>query len=112
MFSMPRVPAEVDVFAAIADPTRRRILDLLADGERPVKHLVAACAISQPSVSEHLRILRRVGLVAARDVGRMRMYSLVPARMKEIADWVATYSRFWEKRLDRLGDYLDRNAER
>jgi DNA-binding transcriptional ArsR family regulator len=111
MVPVARIPADEDPFAAIGDPTRRRILDLLAGGERPVKDLVAACSISQPSVSEHLRILRAVGLVATREAGRMRLYRLVPERMKEIADWVATYSRFWEKRLDGLRAYLDRPVE-
>ncbi len=105
---MPRTPADQDVFGAVADATRRRLLDLLLPGERPVKELVAALRISQPAVSEHLQILRRAGLVAVRRVGRLRLYRLDAGKLHEIATWVQTYSRFWEKRLDALGAYLDR----
>lgn len=106
---MSRRAAHADVFAAVADPTRRRILELLAAGEKAVKELAAAFQISQPSVSEHLRVLRDVGLVQARQDGRLRLYRLDAARMKEIADWAAAFSRFWDKRLDSLGEYLDRS---
>lgn len=107
---MARGAADADVFSAIADPTRRRMLDLLAEGERAVSDLVAAFSLTQPSISDHLRVLREVGLVRVRREGRRRLYQLNPGKLKELADWVATYSRFWDKRLDALGSYLDRAA--
>lgn len=108
---MARGAADSDVFSAIADPTRRRMLDLLIEGERAVSELVAAFAIAQPSVSEHLRVLREVGLVEARREGRRRLYRINATKLRELADWLATYSRFWDKRLDALGSYLDREPD-
>lgn len=88
---MSRVPADLDVFHAVADRNRRRILDLLIEHEGPVKDLLPSFGISQPSVSEHLRILRNVGLVEARKRGRMRIYRVVPQRLKDIADWLTKF---------------------
>ena len=99
-----------DVFHAIADPTRRRILDALAEDESPVSRLLPMFDISQPAVSQHLRVLREAGLVDERRSGRKRIYSISPDRLAEVSQWIARYERFWNKRLDRLGDYLDKNA--
>lgn len=104
---MSRVAAATDAFFAIADPTRRKLLELLANGEKSVSDLVAAFRISQPSISEHLRVLRAVGLVRIRKKGRWRLYRLNPGRLRSIATWVHTFSRFWEKRLDGLETYLN-----
>ena len=98
----------MDVFHAVADPTRRRILDLLAAGERAVMDLVACFRISQPAISQHLRVLREVGLVRIRREGRQRMYSLSPQQLQIIAQWVAHYERFWDQRFENLARYLDR----
>jgi DNA-binding transcriptional ArsR family regulator len=105
---MSRIAADTDVFYAIADPTRRRILDLLAKEDAPVKTLLPMFEMSQPAISQHLRVLRDVGLVAERRVGRERIYSVVAAELEMVADWAMQYERFWTKRLDRLGNYLDR----
>lgn len=109
--AMSRNAATMDVFHAVADPTRRRILDLLVEGERAVLDLVSSFEISQPSISEHLRILREVGLVSVRKSGRQRLYSLSPIYLRKIAGWLASYHRFWDKRLDRLGAYLEQEAD-
>ena len=105
---MSRIAADTDVFYAIADPTRRRILDLLAKEGAPVKKLLPMFEMSQPAISQHLRVLRDVGLVAERRAGRERIYSVVAAELETVAEWAMQYERFWTKRLDRLGNYLDR----
>ena len=97
----------VDVFHAIADPTRRRLLDLLGEGERPVRSLAEPFAITRPAISQHLRILREAGLVSERRVGRERRYRIEPDRLREVSDWVAQYEGFWRDRLDRLGKHLE-----
>lgn len=97
-----------DVFRAISDPTRRQILDLLASGERAVRDLVARFSISQPAVSQHLRVLRHAGLVTERKEGRLRIYAIEAGPLRAIYDWSAHYQRFWGEHLDQLGDYLDR----
>lgn len=96
-----------DVYRAISDPTRRQILDLLATSERPVGELAAPFAMSQPAISQHLRVLREAGLVAERRVGRQRRYRLNPEPLKEVATWVAQYERFWRDRFTALERYLD-----
>ena len=105
---MGTVLAHADVFRAVADPTRRRLLDLLEAGERTVSELVARFRISQPAVSKHLRVLREVGLVRRRQRGRERVYSLEAQPLREVADWIAHYERFWNEKLQSLGDYLDK----
>lgn len=102
-----------DVFAAIAHPTRRRILDLLAGGERPVNDLARHFPMSRPAVSQHLRALLDAGLVAETRYGRERRYRLAetaPARLAEVSVWLARYEQFWTEGLRSLGDYLDREA--
>ncbi|MHB8573733.1 MAG: ArsR/SmtB family transcription factor [Dehalococcoidia bacterium] len=95
------------VFEAIADPTRRRILDLLAEGESPVLDLAAPFAISRPAVSQHLRVLREAGLVSERRVGRQRLYRLQAEPLAEVDLWLRGYRRFWQQRIRALGAYLD-----
>jgi len=97
------------VFEAVADPTRRAMLDLLAGGERPVSDLVARFDITQPAISHHLRILRKAGLVKHRPVGRQRLYRLHGRPLREIYDWVAHYEQFWTNKLGALGEHLRRN---
>jgi DNA-binding transcriptional ArsR family regulator len=103
---MGRNAGAIDVFHAVADPTRRRILDLLMDGDKAVMELVAGFQISQPSISEHLRVLREAGLVAVRKLGRQRIYRITPMYLRDITHWIATYHRFWDHRLDALGEHL------
>jgi len=94
-------------FRAIADPTRRAVLDLLAQGERPVNDLVRRFRMTQPGLSQHLRVLRQAGLVSQRRAGRERLYRIRSKQLKLVADWVAQYERFWQRKLRALGDYLE-----
>ena len=99
---MARAATTTDAFSAVAEPRRRQILDLLAEGEQPVNDLVGRLRVAQPVVSKHLRVLREVGLVEVREEGRQRIYSLNGLRLKPIHDWVQTYERTWSERFDRL----------
>lgn len=101
-----RAATTADAFNAVAEPWRRQILDLLAAGERPVNDLVAQLGLAQPQVSKHLAVLRQVGLVEVRELGRQRMYRLNGLPLKPIADWLAGYERFWSERLERLDELL------
>lgn len=96
-----------DVFEVLADPTRRRILDLLRDGERTVGDLVAALDTAQPNVSKHLKMLDAAELVRVRVDGPRRHYGLVPARLREIDAWLAPFREIWADRLDAFERYLD-----
>ena len=103
---MARAATTTDAFNAVAEPRRRQILDLLAGGELPVNDVVARLGLSQPLISKHLKVLRDVDLVAVRDVGRQRMYSLNGQPLKPIHDWVKTYETSWTRRFDRLDEVL------
>lgn len=101
----------MDVFEAVAEPTRRAVLDLLASSERSAGELVAAFPdLTQPAVSRHLRILRESELVDVRSDGTRRMYSLRPAGLAELDRWLDTYRGFWGRRLDDLERHLDAKA--
>jgi DNA-binding transcriptional ArsR family regulator len=104
---MARAATTTDAFNAVAEPRRRQILDLLAQGERPVNDLVGELGLAQPLVSKHLRVLREVGAVAVRDEGRQRLYRLNGHALKPIHDWVARYERTWSERFDRLDVVLE-----
>jgi DNA-binding transcriptional ArsR family regulator len=104
---MARAATTADAFNAVAEPRRRQILDVLAGGERPVNDLVAMLGLAQPLVSKHLRVLREVGLVDRRDVGRQRMYRLEGHPLKPIHDWVKNYEQSWSERFDRLDVVLE-----
>lgn len=93
-------------FETLADPTRRRIVEILRAGERPVNDVVAALDIRQSGVSRHLGILRDAGFVSVRPDGQRRLYSLRPERFEEMEAWLATYRHLWEARLDRFGTAL------
>jgi DNA-binding transcriptional ArsR family regulator len=95
-----------DVFGALAEPRRRQIVDLLAAGERSVNDLVEATGLAQPQVSKHLRVLREVGVVAAREEGRRRLYSLNGPALKPIHDWVAGFEALWTERYEALDAVL------
>ena len=96
------------MFEALAEPNRRRILDLLRADERPVGDLVAALAISQPAVSKHLRVLREAGFATVRPQGARRLYAVDAAPLHEVDDWLQPFRRFWDTRLDALGTELAR----
>ena len=95
------------IFDCLAEPNRRRILDLLRLGERPAGDLVAALNISQPGVSKHLRVLREAGLVTSAVNGQRRVYALCPKRLAVVDDWLAPYRRFWSERLNDLEAHLN-----
>ena len=99
---MARAATTTDAFNAVAEPRRRQIIDVLATGERPVNDLVAILELSQPLVSKHLRVLREVGLVGARDEGRQRIYHLNGRNLKPIHDWVKAFERTWDERFARM----------
>ncbi len=94
------------VFDIVAEPNRRRILDLLAASERPVGELVEQLELSQPAVSKHLRILREAGLVEARGEAQRRLYSVRPEPLRAIDEWLSPYRRMWAARLDDLERHL------
>ena len=95
------------VFAVLAEPHRRRILDLLRERERPVGDLVHALAASQPAVSKHLRVLREARLVETRIDGARRLYRLRPEPLREIDAWLAPYRALWTESLDALERHLE-----
>jgi DNA-binding transcriptional ArsR family regulator len=101
----------VKALEALADPTRRTIVELLAVGERSAGEIAAQFETSRPGVSRHLRVLREQGLVRAREEGRLRLYSLDPAPLEELDEWLARYRSFWTNRLDALGVELKRRRK-
>ena len=98
-------------FEVLAEPNRRRILDLLRERERPVGELVGGLGVSQPAVSKHLRVLRGAGLVEARVEGQRRVYRLQPEMLREVDRWLAPYRALWSGSLDRLERQLDEMEE-
>ena len=107
---MPRAATTLDPFNAIAEPKRRQVLDVLANGERPVNELVHSLGWSQPQVSKHLGVLRKVGLVYERREGRQRVYRLNGQQLKPIHDWVKNFERFWRHQLERIRARAERKA--
>lgn len=95
-------------FAALADPTRRRILAHLASGDRCVTDLARPYAMSLPAISKHLRVLEKAGLLRRRRYGRVHEMKLEARPLKEAAQWVEKYRKFWEGSLDRLAEYLEK----
>jgi DNA-binding transcriptional ArsR family regulator len=96
-------------YAALAEPSRRQILDLLRERERSVNELVDHVGLSQPGVSKHLKVLREAGLVAVRPDGKRRFYGLRGAPLAEVADWLEPYRRHWDAQLDALEHHLKEN---
>jgi DNA-binding transcriptional ArsR family regulator len=107
MFRMPRALAQPDVFRAIADPTRRAILDRLRAGPAPVNALAADFRQSRPAISKHLRVLRRARLVVEERSGRERLYELQPKPLQQVAGWIEGYRSFWLTSLSNLKRYLE-----
>ena len=103
---MARTPTTTDAFNAVAEAGRRRLLDALGTGEATVGELVDRLGMTQPQVSKHLGVLRAVGLVSARADGRHRWYRVNGPALQPIHDWVRTFERTWNARLDRLDDLL------
>jgi DNA-binding transcriptional ArsR family regulator len=101
----------VKALEALADPTRRTIVELLAQGELSAGEIAAQFETSRPGVSRHLRVLREQGLVHAREEGRLRLYSLDPGPLEELDEWLARYRSFWTNRLEALGVELRRRRK-
>jgi DNA-binding transcriptional ArsR family regulator len=110
-FGMARAATTTDAFNAVAEPRRRQILDLLAQGELPVTELVERLGLAQPVVSKHLRVLREVGAVQVREAGRQRLYRLDGAALKPIHDWISGFERTWSERFDALDSVLEELEE-
>ena len=102
----------VSAFAAVSEPARRRILELLRERERPVGDLVEHLELSQPGVSKHLRVLREAGLVRVRRDGKRRWYGLRAEPLEELDTWLAPYRELWGGRLDALEQHLDQEEQR
>lgn len=98
--------ARDDVFKALADPMRRRLLVLLGGGEARVTDLAARFPVSRPAISKHLAVLRRAGLVTARTSGRDNLYRIVPKALREAAGYVREVEGFWDERMAALGRRL------
>jgi DNA-binding transcriptional ArsR family regulator len=103
---MARAATTTDAFNAVAEPRRRQILDLLAQGERPVNDLVAQLGLAQPQVSKHLRVLREVDLVRVRDEGRHRLYRLNAEPLRPLHAWLSRYEQMWNDRFDLMDEVL------
>jgi DNA-binding transcriptional ArsR family regulator len=103
---MARTPTTSDAFNAVAEASRRDLLDALGTGEATVGELVHRLGLTQPQVSKHLAVLREVGLVLVRAEGRHRWYRVNGPALKPIHDWVRTFERSWNVRLDQLDDLL------
>lgn len=111
-YRMPRDRPRVDPFAAVADPTRRALLDRLRQGDAAVTALAAGFEMSRPAVSQHLRVLRDAGLVREHrgEDGRQRIYQLTPSPLSEVAEWAEAYQAFWQANLANLERHLKGDA--
>jgi len=105
---MHRARAHADVFRAIADPTRRAILDRLRAGPTPVNALADDFRQSRPAISKHLRVLRQARLVSEERVGRQRRYQLQPAPLQQVVGWIEGYRALWQMNLNNLKRYLEK----
>lgn len=99
--------AKADIFAVLANPVRRRILELLLERSATVNSLVDEFRLRRPAVSEHLQVLRKAKLVRDKRQGRERYYSIEPARLAEVDEWVKPFVRYWQRRMKALEDILD-----
>jgi DNA-binding transcriptional ArsR family regulator len=108
---MPRAATTTDVFNAIAEPRRRELIGLLVDGgHHAVNDMVDVLRISQPAVSKHLGVLRKVGIVSVTKRGQLRLYRLEPLQLKPVYDWVKSYEHFWTHHLSRIKERAEQKA--
>lgn len=103
---MARAATTSDVFNAIAEPQRRDILALLRAGEQPATQVAQELGLTQPGTSKHLRVLREVGLVSDRRVGKSRLYRLDARGLKPVHEWAGSFEQFWSESFDRLDTYV------
>jgi DNA-binding transcriptional ArsR family regulator len=104
---MARTPTTFDPFNAVAEPKRRQVLETLSRQELSVNEIVKKLGWTQPMVSKHLRVLKQVGLVSERRVGRQRLYRVNAERLKPIYEWVAPFERYWSESFERLDEILE-----
>src|SRR4051812_27404151 len=103
---MARSLRDEDIFQAIAHPMRRKLLEMLGEGERSASSLAEAFHVSFPAISQQLRVLKEIGLVEEERMGRQRIYRLRPEPLVEVHKWVAFFEKFWAEKLDALGEHL------
>jgi DNA-binding transcriptional ArsR family regulator len=108
---MARAATNSDAFNAIAEPQRRRIMSLLRSGERPVTELAAILDLHLPATSKHLRVLREVGLVDVRPIGKQRVYRLNARGLRPVHEWTGSFAQFWAASFDRLDAYVQQQSE-
>jgi len=104
---MPAVETKHDVFRAIADPTRRRILTLLTEKEMSITSITKRFPITRTAVNKHLMILTDAGLVASRKSGREMRFKLQPEPLKEVQQWVSMFEKYWDDKLSSLRQYVE-----
>jgi DNA-binding transcriptional ArsR family regulator len=104
---MARTPTTHDPFNAVAEPKRRQLIQMMGEQELSVNEIVELLGWNQPSVSKHLGVLKQVGLVSERRVGRQRLYRVNAERLKPIFDWVTPFERMWTERFEHLDDVLE-----
>lgn len=107
---MPRSPADIDALAALGEPRRREIVELLVSGERAVGSIVESMGIAQPSVSKHLAVLRSAGIVSMARRGRERVYRLEPLALRAVHDWTRTFEHLWSHQADRIKQRAEAGA--
>src|SRR5271163_1127455 len=108
---MARAATTTDVFNAIAEPRRRELIAILADGkEYAVNEVVVRLRMPQPAVSKHLGVLRKVGVVAVNKQGKQRVYNLEAAKLKTVHDWVKVFEDLWDHQLDRIKERAEQRA--
>ena len=107
---MPSTNDPQSVFRALADPTRREIISMLADGSRPIAEIAAQFEMTRPAVAKHLAILREGGLINVEEKGRERINSLNPRALKSAADWINHFDRFWDDRLTKLKSLVEETS--
>jgi DNA-binding transcriptional ArsR family regulator len=104
---MARLPTTADAYNAIAEPQRRKIISVLAQGEKSVGELVNVLELNQPQISKHLKVLKEVDLVNMRKEGKQRIYNLKVGNLKPMHDWLSDFAHLWTERFDRLDTYLE-----
>src|SRR5262249_9703547 len=103
---------DADAFRAVADPTRRAVLDLLRRGRMPAGVIAGRFPVSRPAISKHLRVLRSAGLVREEKIGRERLYQLMPGPLRDIDGWLEEYRRFWRSNLASLKKFVEEQQKR
>ena len=109
--SVPMAGTDTDTFAALANPTRRKLLELLAESPLTAGHLARQFELSRPAISEHLSVLRSAGLVRHKVEGRERIYELNAGPLAGVNDWLRPFERYWRRQLSNLSDYLDKEPD-